>query len=398
MTKANLLVRVFEACETMSNANVVVTDKTGTRKSACPPAQLLLSILHLFLNRSFCPCIVTANEMRVVEGTIGGTAFTLRSKEDAKAAELSPDEQDGQSDQGADESADPGPDDASDLVDEAKSKDELAKLFEGNKALKTILDEAIAINSTAFERSDSEEKEETQSKDRGNKGKKASEATQNGNSQHDDDNKDEEGVNFVGNKTETALLRMIHHDFSDQTEKSYKTIREEAETVYMVPFSSDRKAMATCLKVKDSKKYRLHIKGAAEVIVGLCTKRAKLESNAARSGENEEAVADDIDENEQKKIQQLINKYASRSLRTIALAYKDFDEWPPAQSGKDIKYEDIAKDLTLLAIPGIEDPLREGVKQAVEKCQTAGVHVIMCTGDNLLTAKWALPRRDMPRC
>ena len=50
-------------------------------------------------------------------------------------------------------------------------------------------------------------------------------------------------------------------------------------------------------------------------------------------------------------------------------------------------YEDLAKDLTLLAVVGIEDPLRDGVTEAVAKCLKAGVTVKMCTGDNVLTAR-----------
>ena len=47
----------------------------------------------------------------------------------------------------------------------------------------------------------------------------------------------------------------------------------------------------------------------------------------------------------------------------------------------------MAKDLTLIGITGIEDPLREGVREAVIKCHRAGVTVKMCTGDNVLTAR-----------
>jgi len=52
-----------------------------------------------------------------------------------------------------------------------------------------------------------------------------------------------------------------------------------------------------------------------------------------------------------------------------------------------VEYNDLATDLTLIGITGIEDPLREGVRQAVAKCKMAGVHVAMCTGDNVLTAR-----------
>lgn len=52
-----------------------------------------------------------------------------------------------------------------------------------------------------------------------------------------------------------------------------------------------------------------------------------------------------------------------------------------------VSYEDVASELTLIGITGIEDPLRDGVREAVANCQKAGVAVKMCTGDNVLTAR-----------
>ena len=57
-------------------------------------------------------------------------------------------------------------------------------------------------------------------------------------------------------------------------------------------------------------------------------------------------------------------------------------DWP-AQ----VEYDDLAIDLTLISITGIEDPLRDGVREAVADCKKAGVRVTMCTGDNVLTAR-----------
>ena len=89
----------------------------------------------------------------------------------------------------------------------------------------------------------------------------------------------------------------------------------------------------------------------------------------------------------------LINSYAERSLRTIGLVYRDFDRWPPKQARRvdgdsnEVSFDDIFKNMILLVIVGIQDPLREGVRQAVETCQKAGVTVRMVTGDNIVTAK-----------
>jgi len=95
----------------------------------------------------------------------------------------------------------------------------------------------------------------------------------------------------------------------------------------------------------------------------------------------------------------IINGYASRALRTIALAYRDIgrtdfgegkhDSPSHDTTGvKDAEKKQSAEDgLTLIAILGIKDIIRSEVPGAVETCQGAGVMVRMITGDNLLTAK-----------
>lgn len=353
MTQHNLLVRVFEACETMSNANVIVTDKTGT---------------------------LTANEMRVVEGTIGGVRFSLREKQNHRQGDQSNNA--GQAD-----------------GDKVKDLEGLKESLKKNDKLFTIWADSIAINTTAFQQDDQAnggdgQQDSTSKRDKkqGKPNKKQKKQSHNGsNGDAADDHEDDpqaEGPKFVGNKTESALLRMLDWDFRDLKDQSYAEIREEAETVMLFPFSSERKAMATAIKLKEGGKYRLLVKGAAEAILDLCVDRAKLESGDIEEREK-------LDEKGKKEVEDLIEEYASRSLRTIAMAYRDYDEWPPSSAGTSgeggdkgkVKYDAVAKDLTLLAIPGIEDPLRSGVPEAVDKCHKAGVDVKMCTGDNILTAK-----------
>jgi len=81
-------------------------------------------------------------------------------------------------------------------------------------------------------------------------------------------------------------------------------------------------------------------------------------------------------------IEQTIEEYASRSLRTIALTYRDFDR-PP----QEIPLDELFQDMTWIGVFGIMDPLRPGVLKAVQDCQNAGVIVRMVTGDNLKTAE-----------
>jgi P-type Ca2+ transporter type 2C len=87
----------------------------------------------------------------------------------------------------------------------------------------------------------------------------------------------------------------------------------------------------------------------------------------------------------------VIASYASQSLRTIGLFYRDLKRWPLSgiRSTEEAKTVSKAflKDLGFLGIFGIQDPLRDGVQESVQACQRAGVIMRMVTGDNILTAK-----------
>ncbi|KAG0739123.1 hypothetical protein G6F57_011787 [Rhizopus arrhizus] len=185
---------------------------------------------------------------------------------------------------------------------------------------------------------------------------------------------------FVGNKTETALLQFSR----DVHAEHYNTLRTRWPVEQAYPFSSERKAMATVMQYSHPSQktvYRVHVKGASEIILSLCSSVLSLDQDHAR-----EMTSEDYDQ-----VERTIQTYATRSLRTLALAYRDFDHWPPNGTNEegDVPYEDLVQDnaLTFLGVFGIEDPLREGVPEAVRACQRAGVVVRMVTGDNLVTAK-----------
>ncbi|OQR96827.1 P-type ATPase (P-ATPase) Superfamily, partial [Thraustotheca clavata] len=80
-----------------------------------------------------------------------------------------------------------------------------------------------------------------------------------------------------------------------------------------------------------------------------------------------------------------IEKYANQAYRTLCLAYRDIDL--PVEDVKEWSDEDIEKDLTCVAIVGIEDPVRLEVPGAIRQCKDAGIVVRMVTGDNIATAK-----------
>jgi len=188
-------------------------------------------------------------------------------------------------------------------------------------------------------------------------------------------------TDFVGSKTETALLRFAQ----ELGWANWKTTRETAQIVMMIPFSSELKAMGVVVKKGD--KYRLYIKGASEVLTKNCTHYVQVGRQPTPGIQTEK-----FNEYTANNIAKTIIFYADQTLRTLALCYRDFEQWPPANAPAgcnpdEVPYELISKDLTLIAITGIEDPLRPGVTEAVAECQGAGVAVKMCTGDNVLTAR-----------
>ncbi|EOA87048.1 plasma membrane calcium [Exserohilum turcicum] len=186
---------------------------------------------------------------------------------------------------------------------------------------------------------------------------------------------------FIGSKTETALLGFAR-DYLGLGSVAQE--RANATIVQVVPFDSSIKCSAAVAKLDDGR-YRMYIKGASEILLAMCD---KIVMDA-----NKELLEAPMSRDNRESLEQIITTYASRSLRTIGLIYRDFESWPPAESSRNeddpsqAVFKDISKKMTFLAIVGIQDPLRENVREAVKDCQHAGVYVRMVTGDNVLTAK-----------
>lgn len=186
---------------------------------------------------------------------------------------------------------------------------------------------------------------------------------------------------FVGSKTETALLSFAREylGMGPLNEE-----RANANVVQMIPFDSGRKCMAAVVKLHDTR-YRMFVKGASEILLGKCSKiildPTKPITETDMNPEHKENLADTI------------TSFATRSLRTIGLVFRDFEQWPP--KGVPTQTDDptlavfdkVFMEMVFLGIMGIQDPLRLGVADAVLACQKAGVTVRMVTGDNILTAK-----------
>ncbi|KAI7759886.1 hypothetical protein LZL87_010308 [Fusarium oxysporum] len=165
---------------------------------------------------------------------------------------------------------------------------------------------------------------------------------------------------FIGSKTETALLQLAKDHLGMQ---SLSEARANEQIVLIEPFNSVKKYMLAVIKVQAG--YRVLIKGASEIMVSFCSTEVNPSTGAVEPLDRK--AADDA-----------IMAFARKSLRTIGLVYKDFEEMPDLEN---------LGDLTLLGIVGIQDPVREGVPQAVQNARRAGVVTRMVTGDNLVTAR-----------
>jgi Ca2+-transporting ATPase len=184
---------------------------------------------------------------------------------------------------------------------------------------------------------------------------------------------------FIGSQTETALLAFARDHLGIGP---LSTERWNIKIVQLVPFDSKRQCMGTVVEFNNM--YRLYVKGASEVLLRKCTRIIQLPT--------EKGIWDtDMTPDTAESLNHIITNYASHSLRTISLVYRDFEQWPPAGAQRmndgEVVFEDILKDLVFLGLVGIRDPLREGAQEAVLACHKAGAVVRMVTGDNILTAK-----------
>jgi P-type Ca2+ transporter type 2C len=184
---------------------------------------------------------------------------------------------------------------------------------------------------------------------------------------------------FIGSQTETALL-VFARDHLGIGPLSIE--RSNIKIVQLIPFDAKRQCMGTVVELDGL--HRLYVKGASEVLLRKCTR--SMQSSTEKGVWDTELTTDDA-----ASLNRIITGYASHSLRTISLVYRDFQQWPPPRArivdDGEVVFEDILKDLVFFGLVGIRDPLREGAREAVQACLKAGAIVRMVTGDNILTAK-----------
>ena len=164
----------------------------------------------------------------------------------------------------------------------------------------------------------------------------------------------------IGNPTESALLLWL-----DAQGKDYEELRKQVNVLKQLPFSTERKMMATLAEV-DGETY-LFVKGAPEIVMKKCI----IEDRMMRQ------TAEELDE------------WQHKAMRTLAFAYKKV-ETSIMRTSRTSTAEVVAlldaNDLQLQAIAAIADPIRPDVPAAVQECRHAGIEVKVVTGDTAATA------------
>ena len=183
-------------------------------------------------------------------------------------------------------------------------------------------------------------------------------------------------IDHIGSKTECALLQMVEDlrtagkgNLPASTNFAYVAGREKHEVAQRYHFTSARKRMSTAVPMNGG--VRLHVKGASEIVVKLCTKMMQTDGSVTDFSADDLAAAE-----------KAITAMASTGLRTLCIAYVDLDTAPGA-----LGEEPPEANLTLLGVAGIKDPIRPETAEAVRLLRQAGVVVRMVTGDNKLTAE-----------
>ena len=164
----------------------------------------------------------------------------------------------------------------------------------------------------------------------------------------------------IGNPTESALLLWL-----DAQGKDYEELRKQVNVLKQLPFSTERKMMATLAEI-DGETY-LFVKGAPEIVMKKCIIEDRMQRQSAEE----------------------LDEWQHKAMRTLAFAYKKV-EASIMRTSRTSTAEVVAlldaNDLQLQAIAAITDPIRPDVPAAVQECRHAGIEVKVVTGDTAATA------------
>ncbi len=177
--------------------------------------------------------------------------------------------------------------------------------------------------------------------------------------------RDNSPSSIIGNPTEGALLLWL-----EEQSKDYTHLRNSATIVEQLPFSTERKYMATVANTSTEGKRIVYVKGAPEVIIA--------RSNNILINNRHESIEVYL-----KGVTDDLRHYQNMAMRTLAFAYAEISE--DVAPFENDNLADIP--FTLLGVVAISDPLRAEVPAAIKECRAAGIEVKIVTGDTPATAK-----------
>lgn len=147
-------------------------------------------------------------------------------------------------------------------------------------------------------------------------------------------------------------------EFGKETLANTEHLHDNWTLVQEYPLSQNLLAMSCVWKSPDSKNFIIAAKGAPEAIADICH----------------------LNESQMRSLSQYINSMAEEGLRIIGVAKAAFSQTDLPGEQHDFKFE-------FLGLIGFEDPVRPGVPYAINECYTAGIRVVMITGDYQVTAR-----------
>ncbi|KAI3668106.1 hypothetical protein L6452_43181 [Arctium lappa] len=175
---------------------------------------------------------------------------------------------------------------------------------------------------------------------------------------------------YSGSPTEKAIMSWGIMNLGMEMEK----LKNDYTILHAEAFSSEKLRSGVLIRKKDDNTIHVHWKGAAETVLAMSSNY--YQNNGHRMSLNHD---------ERTHLEKVIEEMAASGLRCIAFAHKQIpaEELKHNKDGKALDQEG----LTLLGIVGIKDPCRPGVKEVIDTCRAAGVHVMIITGANLSTTK-----------
>ncbi len=162
-------------------------------------------------------------------------------------------------------------------------------------------------------------------------------------------------------------MEVAFHDFGAAWLGKINHLHKEWKLIQTYPLSTELRAMSNVWSVTDDNGYVISAKGAPEAVMDLCHMTSTEQAVWKKS----------------------VDALAAQGLRVLAAAEGKYTgtQWP--KSAHDFEFE-------WLGLIGLADPLREEVPKAMAECQTAGIRVIMITGDYPTTAQVIAMQAGMP--